>query len=65
MNSLKELAAKILKAAGLTEVGIDDMPSFGVLKLKPPLIVTNLNCHPSPEAKTSLSTPWQVEDWRV
>ena len=45
-NGLEELAAEILEAAGLTEADIDDVPSFGASKLKPPPIVTsttNLN----------------------
>ncbi|KAF8637893.1 hypothetical protein AX17_002516 [Amanita inopinata Kibby_2008] len=53
-NSLEELAAEILEAAGLTESDIDDIPSFGASTLKPPPLVTsttNLNWPTVPAAE--------------
>jgi coatomer subunit alpha len=39
-NGLSDLAQEILEEAGLTEVDIEDVPTFGPSTLKPPPIVT-------------------------
>ena len=38
-NGLNHLTAKIPKAAGLTKVNVDDVPTFGVLTLQPLTVV--------------------------
>jgi len=40
-NGLEEEAAEILEAAGLTEVDVDDVPSYGQSTLKLPPIITS------------------------
>ena len=39
-NSLDNLATEILKAAGLTEADVDNMPTFGASTLRPPSVIT-------------------------
>ena len=38
-NALDNLATEILKAAGLTEADVDDVPTFGASTLQPPTVV--------------------------